>query len=108
MYGRTPRISILPSVPFRPFCSNDPANRDIHEWPWDPCKLLRNVTVEIDGTEIDPSRYDTVYANNINTGEASVTVTGGKAARGKADGAFPRVLVIAVRFVISCMVAPLV
>ena len=49
-----------------------------------------NVTVEIDGTEIDPSRYDTVYANNINTGEASVTVTGGKAARGKGELIFNR------------------
>ncbi|MFG6331938.1 MAG: hypothetical protein K1W28_08980 [Lachnospiraceae bacterium] len=35
-----------------------------------------SAAVKVDGVELDASKYDTAYQNNINAGEASVTVTG--------------------------------
>lgn len=35
-----------------------------------------SAVVEVDGLKLEASKYDTAYQNNINAGEASVTVTG--------------------------------
>lgn len=54
----------------------DVAWKDTEEMIYNGQEQRPGVTVRVDDTELDASKYNVIYSDNINAGEASVTITG--------------------------------
>lgn len=50
--------------------------KDTEEMSYNGQEQRPGVTVKVDNTELDASKYNAIYSDNINAGEASVTITG--------------------------------
>lgn len=54
----------------------DVAFKDTEEMVYNGQEHRPGVTVKVDDTELDVSKYNAIYSDNINAGEASVAITG--------------------------------